>query len=89
MASFERRKGGGSVSGPAGLALLAVPLVWRFFYSSQYDGAATLLELKAPCVAVTAEDCVSMQKRLFGSRIPRDHPQCRRATRGLPLGFAW
>jgi hypothetical protein len=57
-----------------GLALLAVTSAWWFFYYSQYDGARKELDVKLPCVAVTSDDCLSIQQHLLGSMIPVYHP---------------
>lgn len=57
-----------------GLALLAVTAVWWFFYYSQYNGWLNELALKTPCLAMTTDECLDMQKRLVGSMIPAYHP---------------
>lgn len=57
-----------------GLGLWALSLIWWFFYYSQYDGALQQLGTKAPCFAVTINDCLDMQQRLSGSAMPVYHP---------------
>jgi hypothetical protein len=68
------RRRGFAAAIPIGLSLLAVTFAWWFFYYSQYDGPSKQLDLKAPCFAVTSEDCLTMQKHLLGSMIPAYHP---------------
>jgi hypothetical protein len=57
-----------------GLALGAAALAWWLFYYSQYGGWFEQLGFKAPCLAVTTDDCLLMQKKLVLSAVPAYHP---------------
>jgi hypothetical protein len=57
-----------------GLALWAFTLAWWLYYYSQYGGVSDQLLMKIPCLAVSTDDCVYMQKHLAESAIPAYHP---------------
>jgi hypothetical protein len=47
-----------------GLAIMAVAFVWWFLFYAQWTGPLRLLDLKAPCLIYTMDECNFFQSRL-------------------------
>jgi hypothetical protein len=48
----------------AGLAIMAAAFAWWFLFFAQWTGPLRLLDLKAPCLVYTIDECSFFQSRL-------------------------